>query len=552
MKSRELAVIFLLVLCGMAFAQNESVITGTLLGHDGKPMLKAQMDLLARPDARRSLATATVDAQGNFKLRFTQTGMWYLSCTGVNHYQHVIALWLDQPAQEKVAVRLKPYEYVADFSEVKIAGDFNNFDFNSAELMARQSDGTFGFETEFDAAAFSYQLLGVEKTGRTINGTQSDDFVYDNGGDYLSLVNVENKKVKVVFNPAMLKPGQPGDEATVQFGNPQSFSARFYTVMQVQEKRRSQYSNVYQSYRAAHEGEAEDFKYDWKPALATLSHSIAHEKDAKLRQVLLVNYLEIGGMGAEASMGKKLVQQAVAEVPPTSPLWSSAPWILPRSSQWSGDRKGHENYLNQVLAQHPDRNLRAGILSWRLSEADAKGDTTKAQNIYNRLQTEFGDTQEAQFAKMMYDPNRAVKKGGKLPAFALAAMDQAGVMYNNDSMKGKIYLLDFWAVWCGPCIGEMPALHSSYEKFKGKNFEILSLSFDPKPEDVARFREKKWQMPWRHAFVERGFNSELARSFEVMGIPKPVLVDGNTNTILATENDLRGKKLEQTLARVLR
>lgn len=57
-------------------------------------------------------------------------------------------------------------------------------------------------------------------------------------------------------------------------------------------------------------------------------------------------------------------------------------------------------------------------------------------------------------------------------------------------------------------------------------------------------------MPWLHTFVEGGFNSELAKTFEVLGIPKPILVSPK-GIILATEDDLRGPNLERTLAGVL-
>ena len=94
----------------------------------------------------------------------------------------------------------------------------------------------------------------------------------------------------------------------------------------------------------------------------------------------------------------------------------------------------------------------------------------------------------------------------------------------------------------------MPELHTAYEEFGGENFEILSISFDGAPEDVAKFRKKKWDMPWLHAFAEGNFQSDLAKTFEVSGIPKPILVDPN-GMIIATEMELRGEKLSQTLAR---
>ncbi len=94
----------------------------------------------------------------------------------------------------------------------------------------------------------------------------------------------------------------------------------------------------------------------------------------------------------------------------------------------------------------------------------------------------------------------------------------------------------------------MDNLHKAYEKFKSKNFEILSLSLDQKAEDVTKFRSEKWKMPWLHAFVTN--DKQVTGAFEVVAIPRPLLVDGS-GMIVAMEGDLRGEKLEQTLAKFL-
>ncbi|GGG94789.1 thiol:disulfide interchange protein [Polaribacter pacificus] len=45
--------------------------------------------------------------------------------------------------------------------------------------------------------------------------------------------------------------------------------------------------------------------------------------------------------------------------------------------------------------------------------------------------------------------------------------------------KGKIILLDFWAGWCSPCIKQMEEeFPQLIEKYKDKNFQIVSYSFD--------------------------------------------------------------------------
>jgi thiol-disulfide isomerase/thioredoxin len=182
--------------------------------------------------------------------------------------------------------------------------------------------------------------------------------------------------------------------------------------------------------------------------------------------------------------------------------------------------------------------------------AQMMGKAEVLKRYYNILVNEYGDTQFGQIAKARLKPELTIAVGKPVPDFSVTALEDSKKVYSKSSLKGKYYLLDFWAVWCGPCIAEMDNLHEAYEKFKKKNFEILSLSFDPKPEDVIKFRNEKWKMPWLHSFVQGGFNSDLAKSFEVIGIPKPILVDRDGN-IVATDMDLRGEHLEKTLAKHL-
>ena len=96
----------------------------------------------------------------------------------------------------------------------------------------------------------------------------------------------------------------------------------------------------------------------------------------------------------------------------------------------------------------------------------------------------------------------------------------------------------------------MVHLHKAYDRFKDHGLIILGLSLNRKPEDVEMFRDEKWTMPWLHSLVEGGFESPLAESFDVWTIPKLILV-GPDGTILATDSELRGDRLEATLARHL-
>ncbi len=44
---------------------------------------------------------------------------------------------------------------------------------------------------------------------------------------------------------------------------------------------------------------------------------------------------------------------------------------------------------------------------------------------------------------------------------------------------GKVYVVEFWATWCGPCIASMPHLAELQQKLRGQNVQIVSISDEP-------------------------------------------------------------------------
>jgi len=58
-------------------------------------------------------------------------------------------------------------------------------------------------------------------------------------------------------------------------------------------------------------------------------------------------------------------------------------------------------------------------------------------------------------------------------------LDHEGEHVTTEIIKGsKLVILNFWAPWCGPCVGEMPDLEKVYQEYKDDGLLILGV-FSP-------------------------------------------------------------------------
>lgn len=61
---------------------------------------------------------------------------------------------------------------------------------------------------------------------------------------------------------------------------------------------------------------------------------------------------------------------------------------------------------------------------------------------------------------------------------------------NNDTL----YVVNFWATWCGPCVKELPQFDKLSMAYAGKPFKVLLVSLDFKeayPYKILAFAKKK-------------------------------------------------------------
>lgn len=141
--------------------------------------------------------------------------------------------------------------------------------------------------------------------------------------------------------------------------------------------------------------------------------------------------------------------------------------------------------------------------------------------------------------------------GGALDIDALDrlhAEDLSGHLWDKQAMQGKVVLIDFWATWCGPCVGELPYLKTAYERYRGQGFEILGISLDGPDRHAFRQWLETNGVTWPQVHEGQQFDSPTAVDFGVSAIPRNILLDREGKVI---GTNLRGPRLVQAVERAM-
>jgi peroxiredoxin len=140
---------------------------------------------------------------------------------------------------------------------------------------------------------------------------------------------------------------------------------------------------------------------------------------------------------------------------------------------------------------------------------------------------------------------KSVQVGQPAPSFSMKTID--GKSTSLADFKGKYVLLDFWASWCMPCRQENPNVVKAYNRFKDKNFTILSVSLD---KDPAAWKQAVAadKLTWTHASELSDFEGPTVRLYQVEAIPSSFIIDP-AGKIVA--KNLRGEQLDEFLNKTL-
>ncbi|MEX2232456.1 MAG: thioredoxin-like domain-containing protein [Cyclobacteriaceae bacterium] len=541
-----IAAIGCVLIPALCLSQSPVTLEVQVMGAEGKALQHAYVKITSK-DFKKEV----IRQDGQFKVHLPDTGVYELWAGGVHHKSIFFPLLIERGEPVNIKIQLATASYQENIDSVSIAGDFNHFSTQNGTLkMTRLENGKFRATVPVEADTLAYQLIGVQYAGHPIEGTHAHRYSYQiskpettaGSTKFISVIKTREKITKITFDPDQLP--DSGILPTIQFNDADSRMAKIANAASDANNRNDL---VYHAFidHARSGAYADERQYDKSKDEIEYTKLIGEENDPLVKQYLLLKYFSF--LANEASAEK--AQLFLQELPPHSKIWELEPdayafnWI----SKALNYSKETDEYVHRLINSQNKPSLISSFLYLGLERSFLTGNHPMVGLYYSRLMKEFPGSWYAANAIKKYDPANKFFEGKPVPFFKINSL-RDDMSYTPENMKGKVYLMDFWATWCAPCIEELPALHQIYEIFKDKGFTILSISADDQIEKINTFRKRKWEMPWLHAMLTNGLKDPLAVDFEVTDIPRAVLVD-ERGIILANRADIAKEGLKEILKR---
>lgn len=135
-------------------------------------------------------------------------------------------------------------------------------------------------------------------------------------------------------------------------------------------------------------------------------------------------------------------------------------------------------------------------------------------------------------------------------------LKMAGVVKNFSNKNDTVYVINFWATFCKPCVAEIPGFIKIANKYKNEKVKLLLVSLDlPSfyPKRIARFAAKNnftTNIAWLDETDADYFCPMIDKAWSGV-IPATIMVNTKTGYKKFFEAELNGEEFEMELKKAM-
>jgi thiol-disulfide isomerase/thioredoxin len=109
--------------------------------------------------------------------------------------------------------------------------------------------------------------------------------------------------------------------------------------------------------------------------------------------------------------------------------------------------------------------------------------------------------------------------------------------------KDTLYVVNFWATWCVPCVKELPVFDSIYTQFRNQPVKVILLNFDFKEQygkTLSKWVANKKIKPtvaWLNESNANQYIPRIAPEWEG-ALPATLLINNRTQQVVTIQNSV--------------
>lgn len=162
---------------------------------------------------------------------------------------------------------------------------------------------------------------------------------------------------------------------------------------------------------------------------------------------------------------------------------------------------------------------------WQLNYLVGRGllEDEKAIALFENVSKEFASFNYYQSLQSRIEGVKSTQVGMTAPELKTTSTVN-DTPFDLTSLRGKYVMLDFWGMWCGPCMREMPTVAEYQKKYEGQ-LVVVGINSGDKKDRIQKFVAEKGY-GWQQLMNQReSATDNFVTRFNVIGFPTKFIID---------------------------